>query len=327
MEQKYKEFQAYNFAANDKWLAYMDAIFPPPPMSKIEYYKKKFYRLHVDKDFDVNYDPNQKPANEQPQNTGPAPQNNPPQEETKNENASSEPRAKKSVPWQTKIQMVLFTAFLLTFPMGHIAHSYYHGIPLALAFIIGIWKKHGMIKFNKLYFQALLWDEHLHNLISTIICIISTGGTVVIWIPLILRALIFIAECIGLLAKSGSKFAQLGNKITGKITANKEFLMVLKGDLEIYVGFYLIIAIFMRWVSLIMPLFYWQIMQVKYMLNGYTRSSFDKLADQMDYIIAQPNSPFFVKLPLKGLRKLGSYLSKMGQPDANANQNQAPRSN
>ena len=114
-------------------------------------------------------------------------------------------------------------------------------------------------------------DDSVHNLIAAVVCIMSFSSTVAVWFPLILRAVIFIAECINLLARGGNKLAQIGNKLTVGIVNKKENLLTLKADLEVYIGFYLILALVMGWVSLMLPLFYWQIMQVKYMINGYSR--------------------------------------------------------
>ena len=326
MEAKYKEFLAYNFGENEQFRRYIDAIEPPAPLAKIPFYKKKFYKLRVDPEFDINYNPEnpqpeEKKAESEESKAKPASDDLPsgepqsrPQEEQKT--ASQPQMMQKSLPWATKLQMMLFFVFLCTFPLGFIARSYYQGIPLILGFIVALVKKYGMPKFNRHYWQGLFMDDHFHNMVSVIVCIISASSTIIIWFPIILRVVIFLAECVSLMAKYGSKLAQITNKVTGKVAEQRDRLLTFKADLEIYAGFYLVLALLMGWVSLILPLFYWQIMQVKYMLNGYSRIALDKLASQMDGISSHPSCPFPLRWLLQGLRKLGAYMVKMTQPEA-----------
>jgi hypothetical protein len=57
MENKYMEFIRYDWDNSEEWKNYLENIFPPPPQSRILYYKKKFYKLKVDSNFDINYIP------------------------------------------------------------------------------------------------------------------------------------------------------------------------------------------------------------------------------------------------------------------------------
>eukprot|EP00826_Nyctotherus_ovalis_P062192 TRINITY_DN8956_c0_g2_i14.p1 TRINITY_DN8956_c0_g2~~TRINITY_DN8956_c0_g2_i14.p1 ORF type:complete len:312 (-),score=73.76 TRINITY_DN8956_c0_g2_i14:26-961(-) len=311
MEEKHKEYLNYNFSDNEEFRRYIDGIEPPPPLSKIERYKKKFYRLKVDKDFDVDYEPQSVP---QPQQAPRAEQGS----------ATEQPRkaASQSIPFTTKLQLVLFLAFLLAFPFGYINRTFYHIIPIALAFIVGLLKKYGRPRFASWYWRGVFMDDHFNNLVGTVVCGISMSSTISIWIPLFLRAIIFIVEFISLAARKGSKLAQSIDGSTKAIARNKENLLTFKADLEVYIGFYLLLALIMRWVSIMLPLFYWQVMQIRYMVSPYSQIALNKLADQMDSIIAHPNCPFLAKWPLKGLRKLGSFMVKMSQPQPQQAQTQ-----
>ena len=329
MEEKYQEFIKYKFEDNPQYRPYMDSLLPTPPLSKIPYYKKKFYRQYVDKEFDISYDPEKK----QEQPAPPPPQSPEEKKAEEKKEATTEPSAstsqspprseRKTLPWATKFQLMLFIVFLCTFPVGLLARSYYHGVPLCVAFVIGILKKYGIPKFNRWYWQGLLMDDHFHNLVSALVCILSFSSTVVVWIPILIRTIVFVAECVTLMGRGGNKLAQLVNKMTGTITTKRETLLTFKADFEIYAGFYVLAAVLMGWVSLMLPLFYWQILQVKYMLNGYTRIALDKLAAQMDEIIASSWCPFPLKWLLQGMRKLGSYMAKMTQPEQSQQQQPA----
>ena len=317
MEQKYKEYLNYNFANNEEYRRYIDAIEPPPPYSKIEYYKKKFYRLKVDKEFDIDYNPDVKETSPPPQQSAPTEATDAKESKTEDEKSSSS-EAPKPIPLTTKIQLMLHIVFLLSFGFGYIIRSYYHPIPLCLAFLIGAFKKHGRPKFEGWYWRGLIADWNFHDLVTTIFCGISHSNTIAIWVPILIRSFIFIADFINLASRKGSGLAQSINKFTHSASEKREDFLTLKADLEVYIGFYVILALAMYWVTLMLPLFYWQLMQVKYLINPYTSIAFNKLAYQMDYIVAQPNCPFFIKWPLKGLRKLGSFLTNMmrAQPQA-----------
>lgn len=55
MESKYNQFLNYNWEVNEHWKNYFNNIFPIPRGDKINYYKRKYYKLKVDPDFDINY--------------------------------------------------------------------------------------------------------------------------------------------------------------------------------------------------------------------------------------------------------------------------------
>ena len=57
MNKKYKLFKEYNWAYSDDWKNYYNNLYPSPPITKLLYYKKKFYRNNIDPDFDINYIP------------------------------------------------------------------------------------------------------------------------------------------------------------------------------------------------------------------------------------------------------------------------------
>lgn len=295
MEQKYRDFLSYDFDGDEQFRRYLDAIEPPPPLNMLGRYKKKFYRLKVDREFDVEYEPaTAKPCSEQKPNAKGA-------------------SVSKYIPWTTKLQMILFTVYFMTFCIGYLLRSYYHMVPLGLAFAIGVLKKHGRPKLSSEYWQGVVLDDHLHNLANAVVCTLSFSSTVALSIPLFLRALIFIADFISLAAKKKNKLAILTNNFTGSIAAKRESLLTFKADFEIYIGFYLFITLIMRWTSLYLVYFYWQLMQIKYSVSVYTNIAFTKLAAQMDAITSHSSCPFFVKWPLKALRKLGTLLVGMTQ--------------
>ncbi len=65
MEQKFKSFQDFDWSNNQGWQSYFSNLFPTPPLSKVERFKRKWYRDNVDKDFDVTYQPSEQPDSNQ----------------------------------------------------------------------------------------------------------------------------------------------------------------------------------------------------------------------------------------------------------------------
>lgn len=57
MDAKLKQFEEYAWSQDQRWHRYLDNIYPMPGPAKLEERKKKFYKLHVDRDFDVDYKP------------------------------------------------------------------------------------------------------------------------------------------------------------------------------------------------------------------------------------------------------------------------------
>jgi hypothetical protein len=59
MEEKYKKFLEIDWSNNNEWQLYFSNLTPTPPGNKVLYYKKRFYRLKVDNEFDINWEPQQ----------------------------------------------------------------------------------------------------------------------------------------------------------------------------------------------------------------------------------------------------------------------------
>ena len=57
MEHKYQIFKQFNWAYSTEWKNYYNNIYPSPPITKLLHYKKKFYRIYIDPDFDIDYVP------------------------------------------------------------------------------------------------------------------------------------------------------------------------------------------------------------------------------------------------------------------------------
>ena len=55
MEEKYRQYLQYDWNNSEEWKLYFNNIFPVPPSSRVDYYKKKFYKLKIDPDFENGF--------------------------------------------------------------------------------------------------------------------------------------------------------------------------------------------------------------------------------------------------------------------------------
>jgi hypothetical protein len=54
---KFKSYEKYNWANDQKWQEYYKGLYPVPSAKIVEKRKRAFYKKNVDKDFDVDFDP------------------------------------------------------------------------------------------------------------------------------------------------------------------------------------------------------------------------------------------------------------------------------
>jgi hypothetical protein len=78
METKYDAYKRYDWAGDARWQLFMSNLTPVPAIQILEKKRRRWYKLNVDKDFDVDYNPEtQQPQPEQqprqrPMNAGQA---------------------------------------------------------------------------------------------------------------------------------------------------------------------------------------------------------------------------------------------------------------
>ncbi|CAE7649117.1 unnamed protein product, partial [Symbiodinium sp. CCMP2456] len=61
MADDYERFVSFDWA-DERWRAYLNGLHPPPTQEQIVKYKKKWYKKHVDPNFDDRYVPPSEPA-------------------------------------------------------------------------------------------------------------------------------------------------------------------------------------------------------------------------------------------------------------------------
>lgn len=94
----------------------------------------------------------------------------------------------------------------------------------------------------------------------------------------------------------------------GKV--HRRELIILRADLEVYTGFYLIIGWFIGMSNLITILLYWQCIRVRSMLNTQTQLGFSRF-DQMFYQNVMTRLPAVCHKPYNFIK---SFMTSMGSP-------------
>ena len=70
----------------------------------------------------------------------------------------------------------------------------------------------------------------------------------------------------------------------------------LKSDIEVYIGFYLIVSWFAGLANLVSILFYWQVMRIHYMLSHNCQNAFSRFDRKLqDAVFSRPYCPGILK--------------------------------
>ena len=83
----------------------------------------------------------------------------------------------------------------------------------------------------------------------------------------------------------------------------QEYGRLLKSDIEIYVGFFLVACIFIGRTNMIAVFSFWQMMRVRYMMSIQTQMAFSRLDQSTQVYLQHPYCPAML---------LGVYMKAKG---------------
>lgn len=310
MEEKYKRFQEYDWSKSQEWQNYYSNLFPTPPGNKIEHFKKKFYRLKVDNDFDVNFVP---ATNSSGNPTTNASNNN-------SSYTSSSFSNQYTAPTPTRIEnkaLATTEAFIWFLFLQSILFQFYT-LPLAaIALVIRTYNRVGIIKFNMEYAQLLFLDEHFQLILYTLLFMIERFNYFIL-VPLIITALMnisyFLSRNSNLLPKYIIDFVK---PYSEKLVNKRVELARTRSNVELAIGLLLVIGIFFGTNGFLIPIFYWQYIRFKYIVNEDTKAAFTRLN-----LIINKNKlklPSAVQLGITKVQQFAEYLGRTeAQPGESA---------
>ena len=305
MEDKYKKFKEFDWVNSQEWQSYYRNLYPTPPPSKIEKYKKKFYKLKVDNDFDINYNPPEQKTNNTNTNTNTHTNTN-----TNYNNYNQ--YTFQTVPGNPINSILLLnieTLFLFFFIFSLLFN--FHSLKLCcIAFLIRTIRQCGIPKFNIEYLQILISNDAFHILMYSIVLFIDRFNYFIIF-PSILTSVIDICENIKML---NNQFLIQFNKYFDLILSKKNELIQDRAHVEVAIGFLLIIGIFLKLNSILLPIIYWQFMKIKYTLNPQIKNSFSYLNLYANNFKNSSNCPSLVKFIIDKIQWLFEYMGRVDIP-------------
>lgn len=231
MESKYNQFLNYNWEDSEHWKNYFNNIFPIPRDDKINYYKRKYYKLKVDPDFDINYNIVQS-------------------------NQSSNPFQRNHIiPSQTpSIQMIVESIFEVLFLMIFSFTDFSLKISIALL-TIRIVSSIGFPKLTVDYLNAILFNSEDFLLIIYSFILMLENTTFFLYVPL----LIYIQFKLLINVKK-MDFERLRpyKKYINYIISINDYVFFYSHLFQLFLGVLLIVGIFYGLNSIFYLIIYWQ---------------------------------------------------------------------
>ena len=304
MEEKYKQFNKYDWENSQEWKDYYRNLFPTPHESKTIKYKKKFYKLKIDPDFDISYTP---PASqEQPKSNN--------IEDTLFESYKvaqtlARPVKSNTILYFETIAMILF---LLSVPLR------IKTIFLAInVFIIRTMRLVGLPRFDIEYIQALIMNDAFHSLVYSL-QILTDRFNYYLVVPICISVVVGLCENI-----SNSRLKKI-NRLKDEvqfINTNKEQLIQDRSYLELAIGFITIFGVFIKINSLLTPLIHWQLLRVRYGLNPYIKRSFLELNKLINMFKESNKCPSIIKVIIQKTQDFFNYMGKIDKGNENNSNN------
>ena len=189
MEDKYRQYLQYDWNNSEEWKLYFNNLFPVPPSSRIDYYKKKFYKLKIDPDFDINYYPNV------------------------NHNQRVNPVIYGELGY---LSLIVLTMIFSTYNSLKIAFPY---------FVYRIYKDIGSVQFTVPFLQNLLINEYFHTFVYNVIFVFEGINSIILSSPFAVLYFVDISACLKEIYPSNEFLIKI-TRNRNKIIENKSLLEI-----------------------------------------------------------------------------------------------------
>lgn len=273
MEEKYRQYLQYDWNNSEEWKLYFNNIFPVPPSSRVDYYKKKFYKLKIDPDFDITYSPNSN--------------NNP------NPISTVNPLIYGELGYLSLIVLIM-------------VFSTYNSLKISFPYLIyKIYKEIGSIQFTVSFLQSLLTNEYFHSFVYNVIFVFEGINSIILSAPFAVLFFVDICTCL--------KEIYQHNDFLIQIVRSRNIIIENKSLLEIAEIVMIIIGVVIKTNSFFFILIYIQYLKFKYSVSTPMINSFRYLNQKSNEIISHPNTPEIVKTIIKGVTKIASFFNSTGQ--------------
>ena len=302
MESKYMEFIRYNWENSVEWKNYLENIFPPPPQNRILHYKKKFYKLKVDSNFDINYIPgnghlNNNDNEDLNQRNN---QNNNQRNNHRNNNNNRNNYRNNNNNNNNYNDVFIYIDFLLSFISFLSFYIHFStSIKLLLVFYFhNLIKNEGQPKFDQQYFNKIINNESLSYLILLILLLIDNSHNSFIIIPILINNLFWIFY------DFNSFFP---NIFISKILSFKDFILKLGNFIEMNI-FSVIFGYFFKKNSFYFIFLYIQYIKFRFYVNQNMRDGILNINNYLNRIKTSQTSPLILKHIIQTTQNLGNLI-------------------
>lgn len=193
---------------------------------------------------------------------------------------SLEPTVSQSVPSPSSPQILSsqFVPVALLFSLWPVFLWLNKGMQYSiLCSSLGLLSTYGYPKRTKAYWLPVVRDDALHTLFFSLIYLYYSDRLVA-HLPIALAAFIWVV--------GGLCTEELPAKVTNWArTVDRRKWVLIKQDIELGIGIYLVFAILLPWGSVIETVLYWQFLRIKYVLNPYLQVSFHNFTHLVDPIL------------------------------------------
>lgn len=84
--------------------------------------------------------------------------------------------------------------------------------------------------------------------------------------------------------------------------------------MEVYIGIYLLITLFLGWTSLITVIVYWQLLRIKSLISYNTKAAFTRIDNTISGYLNRPACPGIIRLVYEKIKGVISYFGRMDDP-------------
>jgi len=297
MEKKYEEFSNYNWNDSQEWKTYFNNLSEIPRTTHlVMHFRKRFYKLKIDPDFDDKYMPKTEINNSNNTYTHP--------ENSKNENLSD----KKSIfdLLITSIECCLWVAYFFNILLQNYNLIVICLIPLS----IELFKDYRSSKDNKEYFSNLSYNEYFHIFIYVELLYVGKINYFFLF-PITLTAFYFI----NFYFSNYLRILTFLKNYFDKITSQKDNIDSIRGFTFILLGFYTLLGYLLGWIGIFFTVLYFIFLRFLYTHNYNVMNNFIKISRIIEYVMISNKAPAFVKFILNFLK---NFIAKIGgEPNMN----------
>lgn len=295
MEEKYKKFKEFSWKDSPEWQIYYSNLYPTPNLAQLEKFKKKFYKNKIDPDFDITYVPPSQDTSSSSTNT-------------QNQYPGFQPPSTvpaMNSPVLLNIETLLFFLFAFSLPFN------YHTLKIViLALIVRSIRLCGKPQWNVQYAQILFTNETFQLLLCSLILFIDRFNYYLM-LPCGISALVYVCE--NLKSMNNQMLVGFIGYIEA-IIAKKNELIQCRAHVEVAIGFLVIVGFFFKINSFILPIIYWQLMKMRYVMNPNIQVTFRLLNQYVNAFKNQPSVPGIVKMIIEKIQWGFEYMGKVEVP-------------